>query len=70
VHEHAPFLLVALLILVYGLFSRLAERLALTAPMFFTLVVRHRAHGAPEHPDAWDQRRAVGESIRSPRRCR
>ncbi len=37
-HEHVAFLLSALLILVYGLFSQLAERLPITAPMFFTLV--------------------------------
>lgn len=37
-HEHIAFLLAALLTLVYGLFSQLAEKLALTAPMLFMLV--------------------------------
>ena len=37
-HEHAAFLLTALLIFVFGLFSRASERLPITAPMVFTLV--------------------------------
>ena len=35
-HEHIAFLLTALLILVYGLFSRAAEKFPITAPMVFT----------------------------------
>lgn len=37
-HEHAAFLLTALLIFVFGLFSKASERLPITAPMVFTLV--------------------------------
>ena len=35
-HEHVPFLLAALLILVFGLVSKVSEKFYLTAPMFFT----------------------------------
>ena len=35
-HEHVAFLLGALLILVFGLVSRVSERFYITAPMFFT----------------------------------
>jgi len=34
-HEHVAFLLAALLNFIFGLFSRLSERLPITAPMFF-----------------------------------
>ena len=37
-HEYVVFAFAALLIFVYGLFSRLAERSPVTAPMFFLLV--------------------------------
>lgn len=37
-HDHIPFLLSALLILIYGLFSHVSERLPITAPMVFVSV--------------------------------